>query len=319
MTIDNRLERLTKELSSVPLPGSIVAAERRSKPLIPATLERVIKRWKYKPNKYLKDNRFLKDKYRSYRKLYHNVAEEISKDESSKVILTLENLSEQYKKFMEATRLINVSWDSKFNPLLLVSEGWSFHNFEDKKILRCYCNECHKLLSIELDSIDTIHKMIQGGFLKHSHSQECYWKKYSFPLSRDYDLNKTTMLHEYLRIERAATTCQKVVFEVYFDLPVEDIKKFFGIEDSNLMKLLLRGFEASDNEKSKDIVTCNYCLHKSQKNSLANPDYNGHFSWCRYQNRSQLAQIILETMNNEEPNNDIGDRLSRLEHILITL
>lgn len=319
MAIIERAEQLTKELSFVSLPGDTVVAERRTRSLVPLMTQRVVKLWKYKPRKILKENRFLRSRYRGHRKLYHNVAEEISQCGTSKVILTLEELLTQYETFLNTTRLINIPWDSNMNPLVLVAEGWSFHNFKDEQCtLLCSCKECHKLLSIDLESVDNMHKMIANGFLKEGHTQKCYWRKYSFPLSRDYTLNKNNMLQEYLRIEKTILSGKNIDFEVQLGIQIQPLKDFFKVKDSNLLNLILRGFDIPGDTKD-GIIKCKYCHLKSRIDSLSKQDYNGHFSWCRYHDQTQLFHIIQESIANEKKSSDVGDRLSHLEHILITL
>ncbi|KAL3235296.1 hypothetical protein RNJ44_00055 [Nakaseomyces bracarensis] len=273
----------------------------------------IVKRWKYRACSG--KNRFLGRRS----PLFRNVAAELSVKSSH--VLNLDRVLSNYRGFMEATRLLDVHWDLLLNPLVLVSEGWAFYGLSER-VLRCLCGECHKMLSVELDSADTGH-MLERGILKLGHSTQCYWKTHSYPLSRDYHLNKTTMLQEYLRMSKPALAHETIRFEVYLDAPLDRIRPVVGVEDSNLLKLLLRGFDLSLLNASEGVVTCKYCAHKSHVESLAKAKYNGHFLWCRYHDQTKLATLILDDLEKHEATTqheaNIENRLSRLENLLMKL
>ncbi|AMD22416.1 HGR077Wp [Eremothecium sinecaudum] len=230
--------------------------------------------------------------------------------------------SQQFLKNVEdivcRTREGMFQWDIRWlNPPEIASRGWVVMNAQGV-VLELHCRCCQKHLMLDLndeDSEDDVREQYHV-MLSNQHSMRCPWRTASVDLRKHYILSDINVSLDLQRISDALRliSALDVPKGIVASDSVKRISRLFDDADTHLqlLQVLIQGYQLC----TAEVIECTRCFHRSSLQSMMeDPDFDGHASWCRYDNPHKLEILLLKLcdMRNPKEGFSLSERIARLE------
>lgn len=279
-----------------------------------------VNKLKYKSKNDILINKFLDDKTQNHIKIYYNNAAIASKQFPNFYLHNLKKFLKCIEDIVKHTKYSGIEWDSKWiNPVTIASKGWTVLNVI-KSILTLKCTSCRGVWSFDTYESSSSLNERYYSYLSKEHDDLCLWKKHQVNLEQYYYLNESNL---YMDIERISNELKKDIINSNLKFEISETVKSISIflEATHLklplLAILLLGYQIIN----EDFVSCTRCFHMTFITKIKDKSYNGHTTWCRYNNNDILSDLLCEFYLKYESkikNESLNARLIRLQEIIST-